>query len=436
MGSKWPYFRLEDVTDKVAMGPFGSSIKVSTFVPTGIPVISGQHLHGLKVEDTEFNFVTEEHAERLKNANVTRGDVIFTHAGNIGQVAYVPFTSRYQRYVISQRQFYLRCNTARILPEFITYFFNTREGQHKLLANTSSTGVPSIARPVTYLRSIEVPVPPLGIQHRIADILGTLDDKIELNRRMNRSLEKMAAAIFKSWFIDFEPVRAKAEGRDPNLPAEIADIFPDSFEESQLGQIPKGWNMGKLGDIADHPRRGVKPGEVPPTTAYIGLEHMPRRSIALDSWGNAEQVGSQKSRFNAGEILFGKLRPYFHKVGIAPVDGVCSTDILVVVPKDESWHSYVLSLVSSKALVDYADAHSAGTKMPRTNWKDVGRYPLALPPEPLPTAFQDHVAVFHKRICMNVHQNRRLAGLRNTLLPKLLSGEIEVPTARLNEEVA
>ena len=156
---------------------------------------------------------------------------------------------------------------------------------------------------------------------------------------------------------------------------------------------------------------------------------MPRRCIALDTWGRTDEVGSQKSRFKEGEILFGKLRPYFHKVGIAPVDGVCSTDILVVIPKTEYWHSYVLSLVSSKAFVDYTDSHSAGTKMPRTNWKDMSQYPLALPPVELASAFQNHVAALHQRIAVSVRQNRRLARLRDTLLPKLLSGELEVPDA-------
>ena len=130
------------------MGPFGSSIKVSTFVDKGIPIISGEHLNNTKLSDGKYNFITPEHAEKLKNANVYRGDVIFTHAGNIGQVAYIPETSKYNRYVISQRQFYIRCNSNKAIPEFVTYFFKSPEGQHKLLANTSQSGVPSIAQPV------------------------------------------------------------------------------------------------------------------------------------------------------------------------------------------------------------------------------------------------------------------------------------------------
>ena len=147
----WQVKTIDELAERVAMGPFGSDIKVSTFVPEGIPVISGQHLRGTLLDDSEFNFVSVEHASRLKRSNVQRGDVIFTHAGSIGQVAYIPEASRYERYIVSQRQFYMRCNRALVSPFYITSYFKTPEGQHRLLANTSSTGVPSISQPVTYL---------------------------------------------------------------------------------------------------------------------------------------------------------------------------------------------------------------------------------------------------------------------------------------------
>ena len=156
----WEVVQVEDVAERVAMGPFGSSIKVSTFVDRGVPIISGQHLNSVLLEDGDYRFITEEHAEKLARSNVQRGDIVFTHAGNIGQVSYIPITSQYDRYVISQRQFYMRCDTSKVSPLFVVYFFKTQEGQHQLLANTSSTGVPSIARPVTYVRSIMLRLPP------------------------------------------------------------------------------------------------------------------------------------------------------------------------------------------------------------------------------------------------------------------------------------
>ena len=218
---KWREMSMEEIAEKIAMGPFGSSIRVKTFVTEGVPIISGQHLHGVRVDDAPgFNFIMEEHARRLKNANVGRGDIIFTHAGNIGQVAYIPEASAYERYVISQRQFYMRCNRQYAVPQFIAYYFQSPDGQHKLLANTSQVGVPSIAQPVSYLRTLSIPLPPLPEQRAIAHVLGTLDDKIEANRRMNQTLEAMAQTLFKSWFIDFDPVHAKATLNNHHSPLE------------------------------------------------------------------------------------------------------------------------------------------------------------------------------------------------------------------------
>lgn len=442
MAGEWPIVRIEDIAEKVAMGPFGSSIKVETFVNDGIPIISGQHLNGFKVDDSPgHNFITNEHATKLMNANVQRGDVIFTHAGNIGQVAYIPVTSKYERYIISQRQFYMRCHGEKIIPQFVVAYFKTPKGQHVLLANSTQTGVPSIAQPVTYLRSLKIPVPAIKEQQVIAHILGTLDDKIELNRKMNKTLEEMARAIFKSWFVDFGPVHAKAAVRLahpdwtnaqvssaalPKLNPEIAELFPDSFEDSELGKIPKGWEVGTLGNVADHPRRGIKPKEIKSDTPYIALEHMPRNCIALSGWVTADNIESNKFEFKKGEILFGKLRPYFHKVGVAPVNGVCSTDIVVVAGKSVQWFGFILGHISSKEFVEYTNSGSIGTKMPRTSWIEMARYQIVLPPESLANALTVFIQPSIERIIANINESLTLSALRDTLLPKLISGELRI----------
>jgi type I restriction enzyme S subunit len=267
--------------------------------------------------------------------------------------------------------------------------------------------------------------PPPEIREAIANILGALDAKMALNRRMNQTLEAMARAIFKSWFVDFDPVRARAEGRQPfGMDAETAALFPDSFQDSPLGKIPKGWKAGHLGEIAENPRRGVSPGKASRGTPYIGLEHMPRKCIGLESWGQAEEVGSNKFEFRQGEILFGKLRPYFHKVGVAVQDGVCSTDILVVRPKSKEWYGFVLGHVSSGEFVNYTDAVSTGTKMPRTNWQDMARYQIPLPEPRLANAYSQFASRIVEMIRQNILQSRTLAMIRDALLPKLISGAI------------
>jgi type I restriction enzyme, S subunit len=146
----WSVKTCEEVSEKIGLGPFGSNIKVSTFVEDGVPVISGTHLKQILLEEHDYNFITEEHSAKMKNSCVYRGDVIFTHAGNIGQVSLIPAESEYERYMISQRQFYMRPDNKKIKSSYLVYFFHSHDGQHKLLANASQTGVPSIARPSTH----------------------------------------------------------------------------------------------------------------------------------------------------------------------------------------------------------------------------------------------------------------------------------------------
>ena len=191
----WEVKRIDDIAERVAMGPFGSSIKVATFVNNGIPVISGQHLGGTLLEDNEYKYITEAHAEKLANANVKRGDIVFTHAGSIGQASYIPPSSQFERYVISQRQFYMRCDMSKISPLFVVHYFKTPEGQHQLLANTSSTGVPSIARPVTYLRSIELCVPPEATWRTFDKIAGDFHLHIACNTEESRALASQRDAL-------------------------------------------------------------------------------------------------------------------------------------------------------------------------------------------------------------------------------------------------
>ena len=274
------------------------------------------------------------------------------------------------------------------------------------------------------IERVPIVLPPIGEQRAIAHILGTLDDKIELNRRMNETLEAIARALFKSWFVDFDPVRAKSEGRDPGLPPHLADLFPDSFEDSELSEIPKGWRVGRFGDVAENPRRQVEPRAIDASTAYIGLEHMPRGRIALEHWGVAGGLESGKLRFERGEILFGKLRPYFHKVGVAPIGGVCSTDIVVIRPRTDAEFGMVLGLASSGAFVDHASAGSTGTRMPRTNWADMARFQNVIPPAGVAAAFTDQMRPFIDRITTAIHQSNAVVALRDSLLPALVSGSL------------
>jgi type I restriction enzyme S subunit len=255
-----------------------------------------------------------------------------------------------------------------------------------------------------------ITVPQLSIQRRIASILSAYDDLIENNTRRIAILEEMARALYREWFVHFRfPGHEKVK-----------------LVESPLGKIPEGWEINRLGAMAEDVRRSVQPTELAPDTPYFGLEHLPRRSIALSEWGLAREVQSTKLRFTRGEILFGKIRPYFHKVGVAPVDGVCSSDAIVISSKTSEDFPLVLACVSSDEFVAHATQTSQGTKMPRANWNVLRDYPVPVPLARLKAVFNHFIEDCVDEIHNLIFRIKNLRTTRDLLLPKLISGEIDV----------
>ncbi len=275
------------------------------------------------------------------------------------------------------------------------------------------------------LARIPIPFRPPHEQRAIASILGALDDKIELNRKMSTTLEAVARALFKSWFVDFDPVRAKAEGRDTGLPAEIANLFPDSFEDSPVGEVPAGWNCGSLGDVV---LRRVERCDVSADTKnrpYVPIECISAKSLSLEFSQPGEAAQSSLTRFYEGDILFGAMRPYFHKVCIAPFDGTTRTTVFVLRPRRPSDFSFATLLLHDSETIDYATTHSNGTTIPYAVWTEsMAEMPLAVPCVELRDAFDAIVRPILQRISTQYFHNGTLSELRDALLPKLISGEL------------
>ena len=455
MANEWPTVRIEDIAEKIAMGPFGSNIKVETFVETGVPVISGAHLRGVRLEDGDFNFVTDEHAERMKNSNVFRGDVVFTHAGNIGQVAYIPPNSQYERYVISQRQFYLRCDLRKADPAFVSYFFHSSEGQHKLLANASQTGVPSIARPSSYLKTIELSLPPLIEQRAIAHILGTLDDKIELNRKQNETLEAMSRALFKAWFVDFEPVRAKMEGRWqrgqslPGLPAHLYDLFPDRLVESELGEIPEGWEYIPFGSLLESTIGGDWGKDVPeddhnqvvsiirgtdfPDVSSGGIGKVPTRYTTTKKLASRQlQAGDIVLEISGGSPTQPTGRSIFISESTLERFSnavVCASFCRRFQPKNSELGAlafmHLQHLYAVGGTWEYQNQSTGIANFQTTRFLE--HEMVVAPSAALLRVFAAQANTLLNKMSSN--ESLSLAQLRDTLLPKLISGELRVPDA-------
>jgi len=257
------------------------------------------------------------------------------------------------------------------------------------------------------LSAFRLPIPKRSTQSRIVEILSAYDDLIENNRRRIALLEQAARLLYKEWFVRLR--------------------FPGHEHTKIINGVPEGWEKKVLGDLCFEVRETVSPSAFEANTPYIGLEHMPRRSITLCEWGQAEQVTSSKHRFREGEILFGKIRPYFHKVGIALTDGVASSDAIIIRPA----HSHLLPLVLMKTSSDGFVAVTAqqmkeGSKMPRADWKQMQQYPVPLPPDGLLRAFNNFIAPILNQLKTLAFANKRLGAARDLLLPKLMNGEVAV----------
>lgn len=428
MASKWPMRPIGYGASVYS----GFAFKSEDFGDAGIQVVKIKNVNNRVVDLTDTTYLpttklTAKHSKFfLEDRDVL---IAMTGQGSVGRVGRISLDKN-KKALLNQRVGKFTTITDKLDIAYLFYVISTPHYEQILFDAGSGSGQPNLS-PQT-ICSVEIPFPPIEIQRAIAHILGTLDDKIELNRRMNETLEAMARALFKAWFVDFEPVRAKLEGRWrrgqslPGLPAHLYDLFPDRLVESKLGEIPEGWETGILGNVLEHPRRSKRPEEIAPETPYIALEHMPKRCIALAEWGAANGLESTKYEFKRGEILFGKLRPYFHKVGVAPIDGVCSTDIVVLAPMSPAWYGFVLAHVSSDMFVEYTNAGSTGTKMPRTNWSEMSRYIIVLPPEKVAATFNRYTQPMSDEIIVKIHKSKFLARLRNTLLPKLISGDLRI----------
>lgn len=418
--------------DELCLGIWDCPHSTPVLTESGPLVVRSQDIRTGVFKYHEAAHVSEKtYKERIARAEPTFGDILYSREGTyFGIAAEMPSD---HRVCLGQRMVLIRPDPALANTRFLRLWLNSPVLSRHIHGFRDGTVAERLNMPT--IRGLPFPIVPLDEQDAIADLLGSLDDKIELNRRMNETLEAMAQAIFRDWFVDFGPTRRKMAGAtdpvaimggltpDAARAEELAAMFPDALNDEGL---PDGWIRGKLGDVADSASDGVDPANIDPETPYIGLEHMPRRSIALADWDAAAKVSSNKSRFRRGQVLFGKLRPYFHKVGVAPVDGVCSTDIVVLDARRSEWRSFVVACASSDAFVAHTDQTSTGTKMPRTSWGIMRQYPTVKEPRALIEAFGVLVDPIIEKITTAIHESRTLADTRDLLLPKLMSGEVRL----------
>ncbi len=310
-------------------------------------------------------------------------------------------------------------------PRFAYYFLK----HFDFTSYNSGSAQPSLNR--NFIHPVPVDVPPPNEQRAIAHILGTLDDKIALNRRMNETLEAMAQALFKSWFVDFDPVRAKTEGRDPGLPKPLADLFPDSFEDSELGEIPRGWEVGRFGDTVEQLREQENPLSSPEALFHhFSIPAFDEGQSPKTERG--ESIKSLKWRVPAGVVLLSKLNPEIERVWLVDVRpgerSVCSTEFLVLSARSPFTRSFVYCLARSPLFRRQIEGLVTGTSKShqRAQVDSILNLAIVASPTPIVEAFD---RLTHSLLARTLECRREassLASLRDTLLPKLISGELRV----------
>lgn len=357
-----------------------------------------------RLDFTEIRHVSEEDFPRwTRRVTPQVGDVVFTYEATLHRYAVIPEGFRG---CLGRRVALVRPDTSKVDRRFLLYYFLSTAWRQVIESNVI-TGATVDRIPLERFPDFLVKLPSLPIQKHIGEILSAYDDLIENNRRRMVLLEDAARQLYREWFVRLS--------------------FPGHEHTLITNGVPVGWEPRTLGDLCEEVRESVQPDALEPDTPYVGLEHIPRRSISLGEWGKAAEVTSSKHRFREGEILFGKIRPYFHKVVIAFLDGIASSDAIVIRPLDTKLRGVVLMTVASDPFVAVtAQTMREGSKMPRADWKQMQQYMVPLPPDGLLTNFESTIQSIVEQLKTLTFANQKLRAARDLLLPRLMSGEIAV----------
>ena len=422
MSSKWPQEQLSNLV-KIKGGkrlPAGKSLQQE---PNSHPYIRVRDVGQRELPRIGLEYVPDEIFPSISRYIVEPNDVVLSIVGTIGALSIVD--AQYNHASLTEN-----CVKLHGLDHddalYLYYYLASSAGQQEIYRGTVGAVQPKL--PIYNIEKIGVAWPDRQIREVVSKVLGVLDDRIALLRETNATLEAIAQALFKSWFIDFEPVRAKMEGRAPEgMDETTAALFPDSFEESELGLVPRGWRVGVLGDVLALRNERIKPSEVTQALPYVPIESISAKVPFLQEYKSGEEANSSLILFHKGDILFGAMRPYFHKVCAAPFNGVTRTTVFALQAKNPMAFGYALFLVFQEATIEYATLHSEGSTIPYAKWgKSLEYMPVILPPDSIQIGYGEIVSSFIERANENIKQVQTLANLRDTLLPRLISGQLRL----------
>lgn len=421
--------KLQEYITDIAAGPFGSNLKVSCFVEKGFPIIDGANLKSYKVTDNITKFVTEEKARSLHRSIAKRGDIVVTISGNVGQISYIPDDSEYEEYLVSQRQFRASFDRDKVNIAYLVYYFHTREGQYKILSFANQVGVPALAQPLKNFRNIDIEFPSKKEQDYIAEYIDNIEDKIAVNRRICENLEAQAQALFKHWFIDFAPFK---KGK---------------FVESELGMIPEGWRVGTYSDIIQETISGdwgKEKAEGNYTHKVACIRGCDFQDVKMGLRGKTPErfileKNYQSKHFEDKDVLVeisggtatvstGRICPVSQLLIDKYEGDIVCTNFCRLVRPIKGFSSYLYYSWKYKYDHKVMFGYENGTSgIKNFSIKDFSsREPLILPELSALNEFENIIDHIHTQIQNCGSESAKLSTLRDTLLPKLMSGQIKI----------
>lgn len=417
----WEVRTIDQIKAKIkgalAMGPFGSNIKKEFFVGEGVPIIRGNNLNSYRFLDEDFVYLTEEKADELKSSNCKPGDVVVTHRGTLGQVGLIPRSSSHNRYVISQSGMKLSCDESQVINEYVFYFLKSPIGQRLLLRNTSQTGVPAIAQPLTSLRNMSLSMPDINEQKSIVKVLEDFNDKIDLMQKQNKTLEAIAQAIFKHWFNDFE------------FPNEEGKPYKSSggemvYSEKLKKKIPTTWEVNTIANEFN-----LVMGQSPPGTSYnetgYGVPFFQGRTDFGQRFPTIRMYTTRPTRFaRKGDTLV-SVRAPVGDVNLSLQDCCIGRGLAAIRHKSNSIPFTYSAMLNLKPSFDHFEAE--GTVFGSIGKIDFETMQVLAPPAKVVELFESVVGPLDGQIEYNTLQLLTLSRIRDHLLPKLMSGKVRVP---------
>jgi type I restriction enzyme S subunit len=421
MSADWPTLSLREA----GVSLIDCEHRTPPAAASGYPYIAIPQIRAGRIHLAEARRITQDHfAEWTRKARPRDHDVVLSRRCNPGETGYVEVG---MEFALGQNLVILRADGRVVFPPFLRWLVRG-PGWWEQIGKFLNVGAVFDSLKCADVPKFQLPIPPLPLQRLIAETLGSLDDKISLNRRMNETLEAMARAVFQSWFVNFDPVRVKADGRKPDgLDAATAKLFPDTFEESPLGPIPKGWRVGCVSDIAETNAWTVSKADHLPHIDYVEISEVSRGQVgAVVRYERGSEPSRARRRVRNGDTILSTVRPdrgaYF--LAINPAESlIVSTGFAVLTPRSPHW-SFLHSVVTQEEFGVELGRLADGGAYPAVRPELIAAQPVVIPNESVEAAFHRATEKLFLLAAENRKQSAMLAEIRDALLPKLLSGEV------------